>query len=174
MAWWRAPAMPATALVIGNAEMQDAGLENHIRSLAGALPILCGDPRKVSPQDQVLCKRYADWLALMEEKYSIMRYRQDLPGYFEPALGGHDGFARIDREHFTGGILGFFRHGAVEAIRRVTLDGLPPERLYRVLDMDGVELLRLTGVQMETEGFDITIQEKFGGRLFEIAAATIE
>ena len=38
MAWWRSPAMPATALVIGNPEMQDTAWALHIKSLAGALP----------------------------------------------------------------------------------------------------------------------------------------
>ena len=48
MAWWRSPAMPATALVIGNPQMQDQGWETHIKSIAGALPIMLGDPRKLS------------------------------------------------------------------------------------------------------------------------------
>ncbi len=49
MAWWRSPAIPATALVIGNPEMQDPAWEMHIKSIAGALPIMLGDPRKLSP-----------------------------------------------------------------------------------------------------------------------------
>ena len=50
MAWWRSPAMSATALVIGNPRMDDKGWEMHIKSLAGALPIMLGDPRKLSPK----------------------------------------------------------------------------------------------------------------------------
>jgi alpha-galactosidase len=60
MAWWRSPAMPATALVIGNAEMQDTAWALHIKSLAGVLPIMLGDPRKLSPADFKRYRAYAD------------------------------------------------------------------------------------------------------------------
>lgn len=169
MAWWRSPAVPATSLVVGNAQMQDPGYENHIRSLAGALPIFCGDPRKLSKSGRYVMKRYSDWLTRMEEKYHIMFFRQDLPGYSEPSLGGFDGFARINRDDFSGGILGFFRHGSTEKTRKICLDGLPKDRLYRVLDMEGTEVTAMTGRQLEDEGFFVTIDEKFGGRLFEIS-----
>jgi len=44
-------AMPATALVIGNPQMQDKGWETHIKSIAGALPIMLGDPRKLTESE---------------------------------------------------------------------------------------------------------------------------
>lgn len=168
MAWWRAPAIPATSLVIGNAEMQDKGFENHMCSLAGALPILCGDSRLVSGEDRAVFRKYADWLSKMEEAYQIMLYRQDLPGYYEPAIGGFDGFARINRENYSGGIIGFFRHGSTESARNICVDGLPQTRRYRVLDMEGNLQCELTGEQLEKEGFRVTISEEFGGRLYEI------
>lgn len=169
MSWWRSPAVPAASLVVGNAEMQDPGYENHIRSLAGALPIFCGDPRKLSKSERYIMKAYSDWLTKMEEKYHFMFFRQDIPGYFEPSLGGFDGFARINRDDFSGGIFGFFRHGSMEETRKICLDGLMKDRLYRVLNMDGSEVTAMTGRQLEEEGFFVTIKEKFGGRLFEVS-----
>ena len=168
MAWWRSPAMPATSLVIGNAHIQDVGYENHVRSLAGALPILCGDPRQIPEGDKEVLRKYSDWLTKMEQKYSIMIYRQDLPGYFEPALGAYDGFARINRETFSGGIIGFFRHGAKESTRTVCVDGLLADREYLVLDMNGKQITKLSGALLKEEGFNVTIEEPFGGRLFEV------
>ncbi len=79
MAWWRSPAMPATALVIGNPQMQDVGWEMHIKSIAGALPIMLGDPRKLSAGDLKKYRGYADWLQLMESKYGIMSYDRTCP-----------------------------------------------------------------------------------------------
>lgn len=87
MAWWRSPAMPAMALVIGNPEMQDTAWYLHRKSLAGALPIMLGDPRKLSPPDFKKYRGFADWLQLMETHYSVMSFRQDLPGFGEPADG---------------------------------------------------------------------------------------
>ncbi|NCB92033.1 MAG: alpha-galactosidase [Clostridia bacterium] len=169
MAWWRSPAIPATSLVIGNAEMQDEGYENHIRSLAGALPIFCGDPRRLPETGRQVMKKYSEWLQKMEDKYRIMFYRQDLPGYFEPTLGGCDGFARINREDFSGGIIGFFRHGGAEDTRMVRVDGLIEDKIYQILNMEGNEIICMSGKQMEEKGFAVTIEEKFGGRLYEIA-----
>ncbi len=98
MAWWRSPAMPATALVIGNPEMQDSAWDIHIKSLAGALPIMLGDPRKLTTTDLAKYRGYADWLQLMENRYQIMSYRQDLPGFGEPMEGMWDGFQRMNTD----------------------------------------------------------------------------
>ena len=62
-----------------------------------------------------------------------------------------------------------FRHGAKESTRKVCVDGLLEDREYRVLDMDGNEIVRMFGSLLKEEGFDVTIEETFGGRLFEIA-----
>lgn len=168
MAWWRSPAIPALSLVIGNAQMQDKGYEDHIRSLAGALPILCGDPRRLSGEQKKAIRKYSVWLSKMEKRYQIMLYRQDLPGYGEPAEGSFDGFARINRDAGPGGIAGFFRHGSAEETRYVAVNGLLPEGQYRILDMDGKELACMSGKELREKGFAVTIKERYGGRLFEI------
>ena len=137
MAWWRSPAMPATALVLGNPQMQDKDWEMHIKSLAGALPIMLGDPRKLSAGDLKKYRGYADWLQEMETKYSIMSYRQDLPGFGEPMEGMWDGFQRINTETKRGGIIGVFRQGSVETKRIVTIKYLDPDKTYQVKSMNG-------------------------------------
>lgn len=43
--------------------MQDSGWETHIKSIAGALPIMLGDPRKPSDTDRKKYRMYADsWI----------------------------------------------------------------------------------------------------------------
>ncbi len=130
MAWWRSPAIPATSLVIGNPQMQDKDWATHIKSIAGALPIMLGDPRKLSETDLKKYRGYADWLQKMERNYSIMNFRQDLPGFGEPMEGMWDGFQRINTETKSGGIIGIFRHGSVETKRIVTVKYLDPEKTY--------------------------------------------
>jgi len=168
MAWWRSPAMPATALVIGNPQMQDPGWETHIKSIAGALPIMLGDPRKLSGTDLRKYRGYADWLQLMEEKYSIMSYRQDLPGFGEPMEGMWDGFQRINTESKSGGIIGVFRHGAMDEKRIVPVNWLNPATTYQVKSMDGKVIAVLTGKELAENGFIVTLEEKYSGELFEI------
>ncbi|MBC3789270.1 alpha-galactosidase [Spirosoma utsteinense] len=170
MAWWRSPAIPATALVIGNPEMQDKGWEMHIKSLAGALPIMLGDPRKLAAPDLKKYRAYADWLQRMENRHQIMSYRQDLPGFGEPMEGMWDGFQRINTETKQGGIIGVFKHGGTETKRMVTIRHLDPVKRYQVRSMDGKVVASLTGQALQTTGFPVSLNEQYTGALFEISS----
>ncbi len=169
MAWWRSPAMPATALVIGNPEMQDKGWEMHIKSLAGALPIMLGDPRKLSATDLKKYRSYADWLQLMENKHQIMSFRQDLAGFGEPTEGLWDGFQRINTETKSGGIIGVFRHGSLETERLVTIKYLKSDKSYKVKGALSTKItFQGTGKELAEKGFKVKIMEQYGGELFEV------
>jgi len=170
MAWWRSPAMSATALVIGNPEMQDTAWALHIKSLAGALPIMLGDPRKLSATDLAKYRAYADWLQAMENRYSIMGFRQDLPGFGEPMEGTWDGFLRINTETKKGGIIGVFRHGSLETKRLVTVHHLDPQKIYEVKQMGGKIMATQTGKELEEKGFEVSIDKLYDGELFEISS----
>ena len=168
MAWWRSPAIPATSLVIGNPQMQDKDWETHIKSIAGALPIMLGDPRKLSATDLKKYRGYADWLQKMEHNYSIMNFRQDLPGFGEPIEGMWDGFQRINTETKSGGIIGIFRHGSVETKRIVTVKYLDPEKTYEVKEIDGKVVTSLTGNELNEKGFIVELLGLYSGNLYEI------
>jgi len=168
MAWWRSPAMSATSLVIGNPQMQDPGWETHIKSIAGALPIMLGDPRALSGTDLVKYRAYSDWLKQMENKYSIMSYRQDLHGFGEPIEGMWDGFQRINTETQDGGIVAIFRHGSVESKRVVTVNYLNPDITYEVKSIQGKVIAALTGRQIRETGFTVTLDGLYSGELYEI------
>jgi alpha-galactosidase len=168
MAWWRSPAIPATALVIGNPEMQDKGWAMHIKSVAGALPIMLGDPRKLSADDIKTYRGYADWLQSMSSKYDVMSYRQDLRGFGEPAEGSWDGFQRINTDTKTGGIIGIFRQGSIESKRVVTINGLDPVKTYHVKSMDGKVIISATGDDLRTKGFIHVLEGLYSGDLFEV------
>lgn len=170
MAWWRSPAIPATALVIGNLAMEDKGWELHIKSLIGALPILLGDPRGLTAADLKKYRAYSDWLQLMTHNYDVMNYRQDLAGFGEPAEGSWDGFQRINTETKAGGIVGVFRHGSQETNRRVTVNYLDSQKKYSVKEAISGKLVkqRVTGKQLSTVGFEVVIPDAYEGLLFQI------
>jgi alpha-galactosidase len=169
MAWWRSPAMSATALVIGNPRMDDKGWELHIKSLAGALPIMLGDPRKLSPEDLKKYRAYAEWLQSMQTSHDIMSYRQDLPGFGEPKEGNWDGFQRINTDTKSGGIIGVFRHGAIDSKRIVTINYLDPAKIYQIISMDGRLINTSTGNELKTKGLEVSLNEFYSGELFEIS-----
>ncbi len=169
MAWWRSPAIPATALVIGNPQMQDAGWEMHIKSLAGALPIMLGDPRKLSSPDFIKYKAYADWLQSMQTSHDIMSYRQDLPGFGEPQEGSWDGFQRMNTDTKSGGIVGVFRQGSSETHRQITVQWLDNKADYRIISaINGKEIGRMSGKELEEKGFSVKFEQKYDGALFEL------
>ncbi len=169
MAWWRSPAMSATALVIGNLQMDDKGWETHIKSLAGALPIMLGDPRKLSPEQFKKYRSYSDWLQSMANQYDIMSFRQDLLGFGEPKEGAWDGFQRINTDTKQGGIIGVFRHGALETERIVSVNFLDPAKTYRVKTMGGKVIVTATGHELATKGFEVQIEGLYAGQLFEVS-----
>ena len=171
MAWWRSPAMPATALVIGNSRLGDAGFELHLKSLAGSLPIFLGDPRLMSAAARALSKGYSDFFARLQRAHDVFSFRQDLAGFGEPAEGMWDGFQRINTETRSGGLVGVFRHGAVEETRRVTVSWLDPDRSYVVRSFEGAEAARGTGREFSERGFEVTLPARYDGRLFEVATA---
>jgi alpha-galactosidase len=129
---------------------------------------MLGDPRQLSESDMKKYRSYADWLQLMQNRYDIMSFRQDLPGFGEPAEGHWDGFQRINTNTKNGGIIAVFRHGALEKQRLVTIKHLNPGKTYQVKTMDGAVKTRKTGADLENAGFEIIIHEKYNGELFEI------
>ena len=169
MAWWRTPSIPATALVIGNPEMQDSDWDLHVKSLAGALPIMLGDPRQLSTADLAKYRAIATWLQLMESRYQVMNYRQDLPGFFEPMEGSWDGFQRINTETKNGGVIGVFRQGALESKRIVSIHDLDPEKSYEVKQMDGKVITSASGKVLRDKGFEVELLNKYDGNLFEVS-----
>lgn len=169
MAWWRTPVIPAGACVIGNLRLDSKDLEFDFLSTVGTLPIMLGDPRKLSPDDRNMLKSWSNWLRKMQDRYNYMVFRQDLACFGEPTEGHWDGWARINTDTQEGGIIGVFRQGAVEKSRLVTIDWLISNNKYVVMDaIDGKILIEMTGDQLKNEGFEVIMEKKYQGKLFEI------
>ena len=170
MAWWRSPALPASSLVIGNTPMDDPGFEFALKSLIGTLPIVLGDPRKIPGEERARIRQWSLWMQEMQERYDYMSYRRDLPGFGEPREGAWDGWMRINNDTNKGGIIGIFRHGALEESRQVVVKGLSPEREYVVRQAPGSkEIHQASGAELMHEGFRVGIPGQYDGKIFEIA-----
>ena len=170
LGWWRSPVIPATALVIGNLTLDDPAREANLLSLAGTLPIMLGDPRKVPENERARLKRWAGWLREMQIKYDYMMYRQDLPGFGEPREGQWDGWARINNDSHEGGIIGVFRQGGPDSERRVTVPGLDGKSIYAVRrGCERIEVARLKGAELAEKGFTVSLPAKYDAMLFEVS-----
>lgn len=169
LGWVRSPALPATALVIGNQTIDQPMHMLAYKSLMGTLPIMLGDPRKLSPEERAEFKAWTSWVKGLEKKHGIMSFRQDLPGFGMPMVGSWDGFCRINTESRSGGLVGIFREGSVETTRTVIVRDLDPDATYSVRrGPDGCEIIRMTGSELEKKGFLVTLENESDGELFEI------
>jgi alpha-galactosidase len=169
MAWWRSPAIPASSLVIGNQCMDAPEFELSLKSLIGTLPIVLGDPRKLSPENRALFKKWSDWMLQVQSKYDYMSYRKDLPGFGEPREGFWDGYMRINFKDKSGGIIGVFRQGSPENTRMVFLQDLKPDKTYVIrLAPENKSVLKASGEKLMKEGFPVKINELYGGNIYEV------
>ena len=172
MSWWRAPVIPATALVVGNQSLDDEDALYSFKSLAGSLPIMLGDPRNMSPEKQQQFKAFSDWLREMENKHQIMLFRQDLPGFGEPQHGCWDGFQRINTGTKSGGIIGVFKQFSAVDEQWVTMKYLDDEREYLVkLAPSGQVVTSGTGKELREKGFKVVFEKDVEGELYEVTAA---
>jgi alpha-galactosidase len=169
LAWGRTPALPATSLVIGNLCMDGKYHELGFKSLTGSLPIMLGDPRRLTVEEKQRYKSWSEWLKTLEKRHAFMSFRQDLPGFGEPAEGCWDGFCRLNTDTGSGGLVGVFRHGAAETSRTVTLPWLDADKTYLVKQgFEGKIIATLSGNELSEKGFHITLDKKYDGELFEI------
>jgi alpha-galactosidase len=170
MAWWRTPAMPSSSLVIGNQAMDNKDFIFSLKSLMGTLPIVLGDPRKLSGDQRAEIKRWSDWMVHMQKKYDYMSFRQDLPGFGEPGEGSWDGWQRINTDTKQGGIIGVFRQGALESSRTVFITGLAPERTYAIrLAPDNKIIYEATGKSLAEKGLQVVFDRMTDGNIYEAA-----
>ena len=169
LAWWRSPVLPAGSLVIGNLPLDSKNFEFDLKSLIGTLPIVLGDPRKLTPEKRASIKKWADWMIRMQDKYDYMSFRQDLQGFGEPREDFWDGWSRINTLTKKGGIIGVFRQGSHEKTRTVFIERLDPDRKYSVfLAPEGKNITVLTGRQLSTEGFIVSFSNDYEGDIYEI------
>lgn len=169
LAWERCPALPATSLVIGNLRMEDPNYQLALKSLAGTLPIMLGDPRQLSPSQRKIYRQWANWLKSMESRHKYTSYRQDLPGFGEPQEGCWDGFLRINTDTRSGGLVGVFRQGSNESTRVVTIPYLDATAQYEVKKgYQQTPIVKTTGKVLSESGFTVHLSELYDGELYEV------
>ncbi len=98
-----------------------------------------------------------------------MSFRQDIPEFGMPKVGSWDGFCRINTETRSGGLVGVFREGAAEKSRTITVRDLDPNAVYYVKrGPNGAKIARMTGLELESKGFRVTLEEEYDGELYEV------
>jgi alpha-galactosidase len=168
-AWWTAPAMPASSLIVSAAFADRPDADLSLMSLAGAIPNILGDPRQLAPPQKARFKQWSQWFAAMQRKHDFMMYRQDLEGFGEPREGSWDGFQRINSDTRSGGIVGVFRQAAKEEERNIFVDRLDPARRYEIRrGPEGAVIAKLFGKDLAEKGFSLKLEKQYDGAMFEV------
>ncbi|MEN1784750.1 MAG: hypothetical protein AAGF77_06370 [Bacteroidota bacterium] len=169
MAWWRAPALPASALVIGNLSLDDTDFIFALKSLIGTLPIVLGDPRDIPKAKRREIRAWSEWMLRMQETYDYMSYRKDLQGFGEPREGHWDGWQRINFKTMNGGIFGVFRQGALASSRKVFLKDLDPNSIYEIKEAPtGTTVYRGKGSEIMSKGITVKLDRAYDAAIFEV------
>jgi alpha-galactosidase len=169
LAWLASPAIPAPAMLLGCMKLDHPQTDLMVGSLAGTAPVFLGDPRNLSTAQRSRYRQWSRWFAEMQGKHEYAMYRQDLAEFGEPREGGWDGWQRINTETGTGGIAGVFRHGSRDSQRRVYVERLEPKKKYVVRrGPEGTDIARLTGKELEENGFAVDLEDSYDSALYEI------
>ena len=169
LAWQRTPAIPASTLVLGHLAMDGPKHLLSLKSLVGTIPVMVGDPRNLSGEEREEYKMWTTWLKGVQARHGFMSFRQDLPGFGEPAEGSWDGYMRINTETRSGGLIGVFRHGSKEHQRIVTVKYLDPEQYYEIHEGGTDKLLHtMKGDELANTGFSVRLDQDYDGQLFEL------
>ncbi|NJN27858.1 MAG: alpha-galactosidase [Cyclobacteriaceae bacterium] len=169
LAWWKSAVIPASSLAIGNLSLNDSLYELSIKSMAGSLPLLLGNPIDFEDGKVDRIHQWATWLKDMQSTYDFLSYRQDLPGFGEPTEGQWDGFVRINTDTKSGGIIGVFKQESHEDKRVVKVNDLEKDKQYEILKAPMGELIgTMSGEDLSQEGFEVEIKKSSDGELFEL------
>lgn len=169
LAWSLTPAMPASSLIIGNFRLDDPDYEFGLKSLIGTMPIFLGDLRKLTSDKKENIKNWANWVRKMHSKHGFLHYRKDLEGFGEPRIGSWDGWQRINFQSHSGGVVGVFKQGGSEKSRTVVLKDLLPEKYYEVrMAPLGALYHSALGKELMESGFQVFLEQKFDGKIFEV------
>lgn len=147
----RSLAIPTEAMLIGNLQAEMAPIEERLLTAMGATPLLLGDLRKLSREQQ----------AWYHEKISSFKaLRREVPmteGFFplgeweQPGAATWDGFARLSRQ--GEGMIGLFRNRAPRKTAEIKIPSFPDGK-YHLRSLVTRQLQNYTGQQFR-EGIEV-------------------
>lgn len=149
----RTMSIPAESMVIGNLQGETGSWRVRAATELGSFPLLLGDFRKVSPQDQA---HYADWIAryrALREHVALNQSFFPLGSWRQPRSDSWDGFARLSNE--GEGLIVLFRNDTREATAHVRIPGFPRGTVTAHV-WDSSRMYSWTGDQLR-RGIDIPI-----------------
>ena len=168
MTYDRARVIPNSTLLIGCQYIDYLNYKYTYFSLAAGSLVMVGDPRKLTPEQQVFYKKWNNYLKQMEGKYQYSQYFQLYDIFDRPTDNNWDGCYRINTEK-QGGLMFFYRNNSSDKSRTFKIPCLQPQSRYKIYSFEtGKTLGIFNGRTLMEQGITVTIPSTYTAQVLTI------
>ena len=150
----RSLAIPAENMLLGCTRAETQPLEERFATSIGAGPVLTGDLRKLTPEQQDWWGKQIRWHKNLRSEVAVNESFFPLGTWLAPGAATLDGFARLSRE--GEGMLVIFRNESKEDTLRVELPAYPDGEFSIRSTITGESHAMITGERMR-RGIDVRV-----------------
>jgi alpha-galactosidase len=161
----RSLAIPVETMLIGNLRAEAPPIEERFATAIGSGPLLLGDLRKLTPQQQDWYGERIRWFKDFRKAVSLNEGFFALGTWLQPGIGSADGFARLDRE--GEGLIVIFRNESSKDKFNVTVPTFPDGAFQVSSKITGEALGTFSGQQMR-QGIQFQIPSQRKVEVLEI------
>jgi alpha-galactosidase len=142
----RSLAIPVETMLIGNFRANVLPIEERFATTIGSGPLLLGDLRLLTPQQQDWYGERIRWFKNFRKEVAINEGFFPLGAWFQPSAASPDGFMRLNRE--GEGLIVIFRNESKEDKLKVEMPVFPDGTFHIRSKITGVPLGTFSGAQM--------------------------
>ena len=161
----RSLAIPVETMLIGNLRAETPPVEERFATAIGSGPLLLGDLRKLTPQQQDWYGEKIRWFKAFRQAVPINESFFPLGTWLQPGAASVDGFARLDRE--GEGMIVVFRNEASADKLLVSVPTFPDGAFRLTSRMTGASLGTFSGQQIR-QGIQIPVPADHKVEVLEI------
>jgi len=164
----RSRVIPNSTLLIGSQYINYPNYRYTYFSLASGTLVMLGDPRTLTPGQQMFYNKWNNYLKQMEAKYQYSQFYELYDIFDRPTDNNWDGCYRINTEK-QGGLMFFYRNNSSDRQRTFKIPCLQPQNRYKIYSFEtGKTLGTFTGKKLMEEGITVTIPTIYTAQVLTI------
>jgi alpha-galactosidase len=168
----RGRVIPPATMFIGNPPVDKEASRYGFFSIAQSIPVMLGDPRRLTPEMKSWLRKWLGWFKEMDKKYRFSAYYQVSDVFDRPSFSNWDGCYKFNKER-DGGVFFFFRNDSAEAERTFRVFCVNPASNYRLYSPGtSAELGIFTGKELIEKGLRVRIDTPFTALVLGIEKAS--
>jgi alpha-galactosidase len=153
----RARVIPPATMLVGNQLMLSDNNEFAYHSVASSVQLLCGDVRKITPEQKDWYKKWSDWFREMENKYQYTRFYQKSDASDKASLSNWDVCYKFNPEK-DGGVLFFYRNNSPNESMKFRIHCVNDDTVYKVFEAVTNKIVGIfTGKELKEKGLEVHI-----------------